>query len=175
MRNRNAADAAPALKRTSANLRIATVLEAYSLFPAERSCCVQGLELFISAVYIQHSHDFLQSEKRCYLLFTDWKTTRVNCGCHYFNVYYTCHITAQLTWRRNQHISVNNRWSHNKGSTTRVQRPGSLACLALLCNESFLCVCPGRWWREGRLGISFPCRAPGNQVSLFNGGMWRLT
>lgn len=36
----NAADAALALKRTLTNLRLATVPEAYSLFPAEQSCCV---------------------------------------------------------------------------------------------------------------------------------------
>ena len=36
----NAADAALALKGTLTNLRLATVPEAYSLFPAEQSCCV---------------------------------------------------------------------------------------------------------------------------------------
>lgn len=47
----NAADAALALKRTLTNLRLATVPEAYSLFPAEQSCCVCVCELLLHTAH----------------------------------------------------------------------------------------------------------------------------
>lgn len=97
--------------------------------------CVRARAIAFCCLHpILCSSDFLLKQEATWY---SWKATCTYRGRHYFNVYYTCHITARLTRQRNQHISINNRWSHNKGRTARAATRASVCAVLLRNNESF--------------------------------------